>query len=328
MGLIDDVRQRRHQKIRSLLDEYNNLSPESEAIKKQSNEDDFHSKKKTSLTFEDEFPYHSIIDLEKIPLPPPSFSAVDGLDPELSWKRNPNPWAAWDEEKAHTNSPRSFVKSAPLYNERSDPPKNGRGRFQKEMTWKLVISALLFGGVWAMFQYNHEWTAKGQTFVKQALTDEIDFASAALWYREVFDGAPSFIPIFGEESGDATLVDGTIKSSVISPLADASIIRSFADLLSGVELAGASQAEVAAVETGRVIQVTAEQDRVLIQHANSRITIYGKLASTNVAVNDWVEAGDTIGHLPKSKAGEHSLLYFAIKQNDRYLDPVDVIPID
>jgi stage IV sporulation protein FA len=45
-------------------------------------------------------------------------------------------------------------------------------------------------------------------------------------------------------------------------------------------------------------------------------------------VNDWVEAGQQIGSLQTAVDGEQSFLHFAVKQNDRYMDPLDVIPID
>ncbi|MBH5317151.1 M23 family metallopeptidase [Paenibacillus sp. GSMTC-2017] len=328
MGLIDDVRQRRHDKIRSLLDQYNSSKVANESFEQLGKPDELPSKNGEDQFYEE--PFRSLP--TQVPTVPVRNSFVynedSSPDPELTWKRNPNPWAAWDDEKVIKASQGRFVKSAPKFHKREDPPTSYWRRLRKELIWKSVISVILFGCVWAMFQYNETWTVKGQFFVKQALTDEIDFASAALWYKEVFAGAPSFIPIFGEESGDATLVDGTIKAATLSPLLDASIIRSFADLLSGVELAGISEEQVVAVETGRVIQVSEQQDSILIQHANNRITIYGKLGSAKVAVNDWVVAGDAIGHLKKAKEGEPSLLYFAIKQNDRYLDPLDVIPLD
>ncbi|WP_082361044.1 M23 family metallopeptidase [Bacillus sp. FJAT-28004] len=257
---------------------------------------------------------------------------VEELDPEVVWKTNPNPWDNWKEDKGFIDK-RRFVKGPDLSNH--NEPGSGGGKnnhtFGKELKWKLGIALLLFGAVWAMFRYDTVYTLKGQALVKQALTDEIDFAAAAAWYKETFAGAPSFIPIFQDNSEDVVGADGTVKLPIVTPLQGGSLIRTFAELLNGIELAGSSEAEVVAAETGRVLLLSDQSDQgstIVIQHVNQRVTVYGMLGKTNVKVNDWVEAGDSIGNLLKSEGTQPSLLYFAVKQDNLYIDPVGVIPID
>ncbi|WP_051251186.1 M23 family metallopeptidase [Paenibacillus harenae] len=254
----------------------------------------------------------------------------DELDPEDVWKANPNPWRSWDGTTDLLNK-RSYVKG-PAGASDKDPNDNRRKHsFRKEVIWKLVIASLLFAGIWGMFEYETEWTVQGRAFVKQALTDEIDFGAAAAWYKETFAGAPSFIPIFQEEQEPAVGADGTVKLPVTAPLQEGVLIRTFAELLDGIELAGGSEAEVMAVETGRVLLLSeqgVDGSTIVIQHANGRVSIYGKLGQSEVKANDWVEAGDRIGYLQTAEGSEPSLLYFAVKENDRYIDPVDVIPLD
>lgn len=249
------------------------------------------------------------------------------LDPELAWKKNPNPWVSWQDGTGNSST-RSFVNRPAQSNKRTVNSNRTWPTFWKELRWKLVIAALLFVGVWSIFHYNNEWTLRGQAYIKQAMTDEIDFAAAAAWYNQTFAGAPSFIPIFKDQSGKAIGVDGKVKFPTVSPLSEASLVRTFAELLNGIELAGPSAGQVVAAETGRVILVTDEHISIIIQHANKRVTVYGGLGEADVKVNDWVEAGDPIGRLPEADDGAQSLLYFAIKDNDHYVDPLDVISID
>ncbi|RJE91041.1 M23 family metallopeptidase [Paenibacillus sp. 1011MAR3C5] len=329
MGLRDDVKQRRHEKIRSLLHHYNESSDNGPNRQASEWSSDSGSNMNAVAPLQEELVPKSSVD--KSMRSPAGASVSDkgktrSLDPELAWKQNPNPWAAWDEERQPGRA-RSYVKSQ--HTDDFDPPgTSGWKRFRNELAWKFAISVALFGGIWAMFEAEYPWTAKGQAFVTESMSSEIDFESVAAWYKDVFAGAPSFIPIFGGNGGQATLVDGQPKQPVVSPLENATVVRTFADLLNGVELAGDPEAAVAAVETGRVIQVSPQGDSVLIQHANERTTIYGKLAAVNVAVNDWVEAGQTIGKLQPAGHDGHSFLYIAVKQKDRYMDPLDVIPID
>ncbi|MGO4693332.1 peptidoglycan DD-metalloendopeptidase family protein [Paenibacillus sp. 2TAB26] len=257
---------------------------------------------------------------------------AEELDPEVVWKTNPNPWANWNEDKGYVDN-RRFVKGPVVSN--GNDPRSGGGKnnytFGKELKWKLAVALLLFGAVWAMFRYDTEYTLKGQALVKQALTDEIDFAAAAAWYKEMFAGAPSFIPIFQDNPEPAVGADGTVKLPIVTPLEGGSLVRTFAEMLNGIELAGSSEAEVVAAETGRVLLLSDQSTQgstIVIQHVNQRVTVYGMLGKTSVKVNDWVEAGDSIGNLLKAEGTQPSLLYFAVKQNDLYIDPVGVIPID
>ncbi|RIX50547.1 hypothetical protein D3P08_19920 [Paenibacillus nanensis] len=316
MGLRNDVKQRRQEKIKSLIHQYQESAHEHNAINRGIPSEPVKPEPRAAQTKESKPAPASLS-----PAP-----ANHPLDPELAWKRNPNPWSGWeDRDREQPPGSRSFVKSQ--HTDDFQPPDKSWGRFRKELTWKVIVSALMFGAVWAVFEVEHPLTQKGQAFVKEAMTEEINFEAVALWYNNVFAGAPSFIPLF-DGGGSAELVDGKPITPVVAPLEDAAVVRTFAELLNGIELAGASEAEVMAAETGRVIQVTERGDSVLIQHANNRITIYGKLESASVAVNDWVEAGQPIGKLPASQDGDQSFLYFAVKQNDRYMDPLDVIPLD
>ncbi len=309
MVLKNDVKQRRQQKIKSLIEKAEVTKPEIDTTTVLVDEP-----RSLPEQYDKNWQYDRPV-------------SVAHQDPELAWKTNPNPWAAWGDSFGGGDK-RSFVPNVDLTNNDRYGGARKRHSFRKELLWKLIISTFLFVAIWTMFQINESWTLKGQAVVKQALTDEIDFAVVAAWYKNNFAGAPSFIPIFGNQADKAIGVDGKIKQTVMAPLSDGSLVRTFAELLNGIELAGASEAEVVAADTGRVILVTGNPVSIMLQHANERITVYGGLGVGAVKVNDWVEAGDTIGHLAKSDEGAHSLLYFAVKEKDMYLDPMDVIAID
>lgn len=246
-------------------------------------------------------------------------------DPEKMWKASPNPWlGAWGREGSG-------------YGDRYDPPGPVRhpqqGAFWRGMRWKLGVALLMFGAVWAVFHTDKPWAEDSRQFIKEAMTEPMDFAATAAWYRETFAGAPSFIPIFEEHEQPAELVDGTVKMPVVAPLESGILVKTFAELLGGIELAGTSGEQVVAVQTGRVSQVTNGGSAdggmtVMIQHADGRMTVYGKLAVVSVQKDDWVEAGNPIGKLQTVTGEEPSLLYFAVKQDDRYVDPAEVIPLD
>ncbi|MFC4809008.1 peptidoglycan DD-metalloendopeptidase family protein [Paenibacillus sp. GCM10023250] len=253
----------------------------------------------------------------------------DEQDPERVWKANPNPWetAGW----SIAPLPSKDVKAA----KRGGPPPERPGGYRfvvRGLFIQSAIAAAVFAIVFAMFKSDLPVAKKGQEAVTAALTENMDYAAASSLYKKWFAGAPSFIPIFGNGSGEESrLAEGGVELPIVSPLPAGTLVRSFAETLSGVDIAGSPEQTVVAAETGRVILVSKDADggdTVVVQHANERVTVYSHLSGVIVAANDWVEAGKTLGKLQANEEGGQSLLYFAVKEKGRYVDPADVVPID
>ncbi|MBM7563771.1 M23 family metallopeptidase [Paenibacillus sacheonensis] len=253
-------------------------------------------------------------------------------DPERLWKANPNPWqtAGWNIAPLPSKDIRASKAGGPP----PDPSETG-GRFiVRGLFIQSVIAAALFVIVYLMFQTQMPAAKKGQEAVTAALTENMDFNASASLYKKWFAGAPSFIPFFGSKDEESRLAEGAVEMPIVSPLPNGAVVRSFAETLSGVEIAGKPEQSVLAAETGRVILVSNNGDTegatVMVQHAGGRVTVYGRLGSVIVSANDWVEAGKTLGKLSETKAedGSQSLLFFAVKEQGRYVNPADVVPID
>ncbi|MBW7476220.1 M23 family metallopeptidase [Paenibacillus oenotherae] len=246
-------------------------------------------------------------------------------DPEQLWKSQANPW-----ESAGWRIAPHAGASMGSGGKRDDEPRYPS--FARGLFIQSAVAAAVFVIVFAMFRIEGPMFKKGQEIVAIALTDEIDFERAADWYRNTFAGAPSFIPLFGsDQPGESKQVEGNVSLPVTAPLENGTIVRSFAETLGSVEIAGESEAEIVAAETGRVLLVTEEEKTgktVVLQHANERVTVYGGLEKVAVAVGDWVEGGDGLGHLAAAGENESSLLFFAVKEKNRYVNPADVVPFD
>lgn len=249
-------------------------------------------------------------------------------DPEQLWKANPNPWesAGWRIAPLPSKYDRDGRSGGP----KAPPPQFSfiaRGLFIQT-----AISVALFIIVFGMFKLDVPIAKKGQEVVTAALTEEMDFGAAAQLYKDMFAGAPSFIPLFGSHADPETQVtEGAVELPIVAPLINGSVVRSFAETLSGVEIAGQPSQEVLTAETGRVINVTNDGETgqtVVIQHANNRVTLYGHLGKVAVAANDWLEAGTKLGELPAAQEGQQSLLFFAVKEKGKYVNPSDVVPLD
>ncbi|MFD0713973.1 peptidoglycan DD-metalloendopeptidase family protein [Paenibacillus sp. GCM10027626] len=252
-------------------------------------------------------------------------------DPELYWKKGPKPWEF--PVAGSGAGPLTGLANKPGGDERYTPPLTTGKLVARGFYVQLVLSGIIFALIFGMFKLDVPLAKAGQKVVVSALTEQIDFSKAANWYAEKFSGSPSFIAGFsGDSSGrkDAA-VTGEIGQTLLPPLAEGTVVRTFAETLSGVEIAAQTETAVNAAEMGRVILVTEDEKTgktVVIQHVNQRVSIYGQLGAAQVAVNDWVEAGQKIGNLKVAGSDGHSLLFFAVKEKGKYVNPADVAALD
>jgi len=238
-------------------------------------------------------------------------------DPERLWKSRPNPWLGWQVSREEDGG------------DLPPPTRPGPGQWVKELQMKIAISLALLGCGWGLFQLDMPWARTGQSLVGDMLTVDMDFSAAAAWYDRTFAGSPAFIPIFGDREQAAERAQAGIRTAA-PPVAGGVIVRDFAALSSGVELAAEPGAEVRSIGAGRVLIVSDESGQgqtVIIQHAQQRMSVYGRLGMAEVEPGDWVESGEAIGRLQTSE-DDRSVFYFAVRERERYVDPADVIAFD
>lgn len=254
--------------------------------------------------------------------PRPASSGQDDSDPdpELLWKRGQGRWqdpyaGAYGGGKGD--------------DELMGPGSGSRPTFWSAMFVRLVISTLLFAAIWGMNRYEPAWATPIRAFIAKSLTVEMDFQAAQAWYERYFGGAPSFIPIFKTNEDHGLRVGATAAFSL--PI-EGSLASPFALSLKGVEIIpDTGSLQVKAIDTGRVVRVAREAETgqtVTVQHAGGYLSVYGHLDQISVEKGDWLEGGDVLGSLPPRTQSPLPTLYFAIKKDDRYIDPADVIPFD
>lgn len=248
---------------------------------------------------------------------PPRNSEEYERDPELMWKLGQGRW-----------------KDPSPFREQDSPAFTGgkRSSFWRMFFIRLIISVLIFSSLWAINRYEPSWSGPVRLFVARSLTYEMDFGAAEDWYKRHFGGAPTFIPIFRQSAEKGVKVDNAINFSV--PL-DGRIAGSFALSLKGVNIVPAGDSseglQVKSVETGRVLSAGDDAltgKTVVIQHASGYVSIYGHLEQFFIEKGEWVENGELIGKLPAVADQGVPALYFALKKDEQYIDPADVIPFD
>lgn len=233
------------------------------------------------------------------------FSSASEPDPEVMWKRQRSSW---------------------------DGEDGGGPRFGAGFLRRTIASLLVFGAVWGIFAAREPWAVKPQNFITDVLSNDMDFAAVQVWYEQNFNGAPSFIPIFGDQEVPAEKV--TADHDLSAPLAG-SIVRPFASSLKGIEIIPADGSSVSvtvkSVDTGRVLSVSKEAQggiRITVRHTGNITAEYGHLSGTRLAVDDWVQGGDAVGWIQGTEDTQVPLLFFAIMKDKSYIDPAEVVSFD
>ncbi|CQR48003.1 Stage IV sporulation protein FA [Paraliobacillus sp. PM-2] len=195
----------------------------------------------------------------------------------------------------------------------------------KEDTWfsafllKSMIAAIIFLFFTISHQVDQAWLSKPKQWATTALTEEFPFATVNQWYQQQFGSPLAFISdnsVNTTEPATALPVNGTISES-------------FQVNGQGILITANNPLNVYAMDEGTVI--FAGNDRktnktIIVQHPDKSKSIYGNLSDIHVNQYQFIKANQEIGKFVPSE--DEKELYFAVKKNNQYLDPVQVIRVD
>jgi len=210
------------------------------------------------------------------------------------------------------------------------PDKFNAPRFARGFALRLTIAAILFAAVWGMLRLELPGSDGVRNWMVTTVTRDMDFEAIEAWYGETFGGAPSFLP-FDRNRPETKEVSALFDPGEVVFPVKGRLVQSFAQSGNGVKIAAPGGSDVAAIHAGRVQQVetgSSGEITILVQHQNRILSVYGNLASSNVKVNEWVETGDKLGRLHGDSDAGEQLLYFAVQQNDKKINPAEVVPFD
>ncbi|OGX60174.1 MAG: hypothetical protein A2189_03505 [Paenibacillus sp. RIFOXYA1_FULL_44_5] len=236
-------------------------------------------------------------------------------DPEFVWNENyANKW----ERYAHI----------PDFDEL---PGINRINGSKGKIWrKMLISLTLFAAVWGVFHIQKPWTAPVKAYITREMNVDFNYGAVVVWYNRYFTGSPAFLPIFHSNNTETQKVNVPPAHTFYAPL-KGKIVSPYSEQTHGILLQTAADAPVAATATGRVSFVGQTSDHglvVMIEHADGWQSIYGLLQSSSVKVDDWVKGGEKIGIDSTQPTQNYAQLYFALKNNNQYLNPMEVVSVD
>lgn len=303
-----NLRERRRERIEQLTDQY---------ASGKINE--------AELTFEDQ-----------LPSPQPKSSSTIGLpitnepDPELWWKEREKRLKSGQGQAADWHG---IKRLSPTSSPRliSSGPDRVRNAFVRGLSLRCAIAAIALAATWGWFKYELPGSGSARDWMVDSVTHDMNFEAVEAWYGHTFGGSPSFLS-FAQDGPDTKEVTARLNPGDTTVPVRGKVVQSFAENGAGIKFAAASGSKVFAIYTGRVQQVTQNQDggiTVIVQHQNHILSVYGGLEQASVKPNDWVETGQQVGQLKPSRDSDaEGVLYFAVQQQGTALDPADVVSID
>jgi len=188
---------------------------------------------------------------------------------------------------------------------------------------KIMASACLVLLVAISFKHQSPQLELVRSAVTQVMEKEFQFAMVADWYEDTF-GKP--LALFPEKTPNKQ--ETTAKYALP---ANGVILEDFQADNQGVTIQTVKGEAVEAIQSGVVKFAGVDKEfgkTIIIQHPDQSETWYGQLGEIKVKAYDKVQAGDQIGIVSSKENETTGEFYFAIKQDEKFIDPVQVIKFE
>ncbi len=196
--------------------------------------------------------------------------------------------------------------------------------FKKELfLFKVLASACLVLITAIAFKTGSARLEPVRTAVFNVMEKEFQFAMVADWYEKTF-GRP--LALFPGDAGE-----GETKDMKYALPVNGIILEDFGENNQGITIQTEKGESVEAIESGIVTFAGNHEDfgkTVIIQHPDQTETWYGGLGDVKVKVYDHVRAGEEIGTVSSRDDEKTGEFYFAVKQDEKFIDPVQVIKLE
>ncbi|TKD70285.1 M23 family metallopeptidase [Pseudalkalibacillus hwajinpoensis] len=203
------------------------------------------------------------------------------------------------------------VKIHPLFNKQS-------------FMIRSMIAACLFLSAGILFKADSERVAPIQGYVSDLMVQDFQFATVKEWYEGKFGNPVALFPTAPESETAG-------EKPVYALPASGKVLEDFETTGKGIMVETVLSSEVEAINAG-VVTYAGNKDgtgqTVVVQHTDGSESWYGMLDSIDVSLYDFVQTKDKLGSVTNSEDGETGTFYFAIKKNEAFIDPLQVVPIE
>jgi stage IV sporulation protein FA len=205
--------------------------------------------------------------------------------------------------------------------------EEGHPLFKKEVFFfKILASGLLFLLVAILFRNHSSTLDPARGFVKNSMDKNFKFAVVTEWYENKF-GKPLALLPFSEDNKTGKKEQGLKEFSVP---AMGKILENFEKNGQGIMIETNKGAAVQAINGGNVVFAGVKEGfgkTVMVQHSDGTETWYGNLEEIKVKLFDYIEKRTVVGTVSTSTSEDKTKgkYYFAIKKDNDFIDPIQVI---
>lgn len=192
---------------------------------------------------------------------------------------------------------------------------------------KIVCSLVLFLAVYLIMTSENSQFKDAQGFIQEVMERDYNVEGLLTWYENVTGESPQLLPQIIQRPSDTQLV----QQDYTLPVNGGVVVTTFGQGSEGITLGTSSRVPIEVIKEGLVISAEEKEGlgfTIVIDHGDGEESWYGHLQNSRVRVNDWVQQGDVIGHTTISSESGQGLFYFALRRNNMFINPLDVISFD
>ncbi|SDH95878.1 stage IV sporulation protein FA [Alteribacillus persepolensis] len=259
---------------------------------------------------------------------------IDKIRRQVQNKRKKREWirerdrsASYEFYPHHSDAP----YHEPEFYKWKDQEKTMEQPDKRSGTWVMqsLFAAILFLLIGILFQTSHPAFEGARQFIVTSFEEEFPFAAATAWYEERFGSPLAFLPFESDLNQPVSQQpDGTAGQYAV-PVSGTTVAESFSENGKGIVLETGENETIEAVKGGLVIHTGPHEEwdlAVAVQHYEGGEAWYGLMETVEVKLYDHVSAGTVLGTVDTQEGGGRFSL--AIKENNQYIDPMDVIAVD
>lgn len=196
--------------------------------------------------------------------------------------------------------------------------------FRKEVwIFKLLASVCLVLIIAIMFRNQTPALDQAREFVTKSMEEDFQFAAVSEWYENTFGKQLALLP-----STDSSKEMESTKEIHYALPASGKILEEFGENGQRITIEIGKDAAVEAMNGGFVRFIGQREgfgNTVVIQHADKSESWYGNLSKIDVSLYEYVEKGTQVGKATAAENGANGSFYFAIKEGEKFVDPIQVI---
>jgi|GEM_PF-3148429 len=195
---------------------------------------------------------------------------------------------------------------------------------------KVICSVFLVASVYTVMKSDNPSFSEAQSFVNDVMVREYNVKGVMAWYEEKTGSLPVFLPkIFNREQVNEK--KPSAPKDYVVPVNGGKVLAAFGQGQEGITVQTASMVPVEVVKEGWVTFVGEKEGlglTVIIEHGQGEESWYGQLQNPKVQLHDWVSQGQVIGSTTIQADGGQGTLYFALKKDSVFINPLDVMKFD